>query len=161
MAKVTKEDKIGQSFDRKKIERSVRKAGADEKTARDISRSVKKRDGMSTNDIRNEVYVRLIKKDPKAARKYNNSRRLVARRSSEAKPGTILLSNTSYTNLELNSGEGVDLMCGEKRFPMKAQRGTREKMEWNEVRLSGKDMDKMGVDDGSRILACRIACREQ
>jgi hypothetical protein len=66
------------AFDRKKIETSIRKAGADEKTADAIARGVSHRDGLKTSDVRKHVVGQLSKKDAKLGKSYETFRKPAA-----------------------------------------------------------------------------------
>lgn len=64
--------KRGDTFKVEKLEKSMIKAGANEKTAKKIAQSIAKTvyEGMSTLELRNKVIAELEKADPKAAAAY-------------------------------------------------------------------------------------------
>jgi len=64
-----------EEFDRKKLEQSMRKAGASENTARMIAEGVKHREGMATSEIRSHVIAELKRHEPEAARRYETHRK--------------------------------------------------------------------------------------
>ena len=70
MKDIRKRSEKQEEFSNKKIEKSIRNAGADEKTAREISEGVKHRDGLKTSEVRKTVTERLTHKDAKLGKAY-------------------------------------------------------------------------------------------
>jgi len=72
MVNVEKRNGKKEQFQRVKIVVSIRKAGADEETAREISEQIERRlkEGMKTRDIRKEITRLLQKRNRKAAGAY-------------------------------------------------------------------------------------------
>jgi transcriptional regulator NrdR family protein len=64
-----------EEFDRKKVEKSIKKAGVSENTARMIAEGVKHREGMATSEIRSHVIAELKRHEPEAARRYETHRK--------------------------------------------------------------------------------------
>jgi 2-phosphoglycerate kinase len=64
-----------EEFDRTKLEKSIKKAGASENTARMIAEGVKHREGMATSEIRNHVIAELKRHEPEAAKRYETHRK--------------------------------------------------------------------------------------
>jgi transcriptional regulator NrdR family protein len=64
-----------EEFDRKKLEQSMRKAGASENTARRIAEGVEHREGMATSEIRSHVIAELKRHEPEAAKRYETHRK--------------------------------------------------------------------------------------
>ncbi len=73
MVSITKRDGGTEPFQARKIERSVRKAGAGAMTARKIASTVRKNayEGMTTDEIRRMVLDMLRRMDKKAAEAYS------------------------------------------------------------------------------------------
>jgi hypothetical protein len=65
MMNIKKRSEKQEEFSSKKIEQSIRSAGADENTAHSISEGVKHRDGMKTTDVRKHVIEKLTHHDVK------------------------------------------------------------------------------------------------
>ena len=59
-----------EEFDRNKLEKSLKKAGAKEETIRKVAEAIKHREGMTTAEMRNHVIKELKRHDPEAARRY-------------------------------------------------------------------------------------------
>ena len=70
MMNIKKRSEKQEEFSNKKIEKSIRNAGADEKTAREISEGVKHRDGLKTAEVRKTVTEKLTHKDAKLGKAY-------------------------------------------------------------------------------------------
>lgn len=80
MRNIEKRSKKQAEFDRKKIERSIRKAGADEKTSQSIAEGVKHKEGLKTSEVRKHVIERLTKQDAKLGKNYETFKKPVAAR---------------------------------------------------------------------------------
>lgn len=63
--------KKGDTYRPKKLEASIRAAGASSDVAKKIVGSVKVREGMSTLELKRQVTEQLKRLDPKAARSYS------------------------------------------------------------------------------------------
>jgi hypothetical protein len=70
MMNIKKRSEKQEEFTNKKIEKSIRSAGADEKTARSISEGVKHREGMKTSEVRKHVIEKLTHHDAKLGKAY-------------------------------------------------------------------------------------------
>lgn len=70
MMNINKRSGKQEEFSNKKIEKSIRSAGADEKTAREISEGIKHRDGLKTSDIRRVVSEKLTHRDERLGKAY-------------------------------------------------------------------------------------------
>ncbi len=75
MPKVKKRSGKEEEFDRKKIERSMKAAGANENTARKVAEGIKHREGMPTSEVRSHVIAELKRHEPEAARRYETHRK--------------------------------------------------------------------------------------
>ena len=62
-------------FDKKKLEQSIRNAGASEKTARSIAEAIKHRDGLTTSDLRTRVIAELKRQAPESGKRYEAFRK--------------------------------------------------------------------------------------
>jgi hypothetical protein len=77
MMNIKKRSEKQEEFSRKKIEKSIRNAGADEKTARSITESVKHKEGMNTSDVRKRVVEQLTNHDSKLGKAYESYKKPV------------------------------------------------------------------------------------
>jgi phosphorylcholine metabolism protein LicD len=72
MMNIKKRSEKQEEFSNKKIEKSIRIAGADEKTARSISEGVKHREGMNTSEVRKHVIEKLTRHDARLGKAYKD-----------------------------------------------------------------------------------------
>lgn len=70
MRNIQKRSEKQEEFDSKKIEKSIKSAGAEEKMAQEISRGVLYTDGMKTSEVRKHVTEKLTLHDTKLGRIY-------------------------------------------------------------------------------------------
>jgi len=63
-------DKL-EEFSHTKIEKSIKNAGADQKTAQKISEGITYKEGMKTSDIRKQVIEKLTHQDEKISKAYD------------------------------------------------------------------------------------------
>ncbi|HEQ98644.1 MAG TPA: hypothetical protein ENO22_04795 [candidate division Zixibacteria bacterium] len=75
MMNTKKRSEKQEEFSKKKIEKSIRSAGADEKTSREISEGVKHRDGLKTSDLRKLVGEKLTHHNAKLGKAYEAYKR--------------------------------------------------------------------------------------
>jgi len=75
MPKLKKRSGEEEEFDRKKLEQSMRKAGASENTVRKIAEGIRHREGMATSEIRSQVIAQLKRHEPEAAKRYETHRK--------------------------------------------------------------------------------------
>ena len=78
MMKVKKRSDLREDFDRRKLEKSMRKAGADETSARLIAESIQKRDGIPTSEMRKHVVQKLTEKNAKFGQDYESFKKPAA-----------------------------------------------------------------------------------
>lgn len=70
MMNIKKRSEKQEEFATKKIEKSIRNAGADEKTARSIAEGISHKEGMKTADVRKQVIAKLTDHDGKVTKAY-------------------------------------------------------------------------------------------
>ncbi len=70
MMNIIKRSGKEEEFSKNKIEKSIRSAGGDEKTAREISGGVKHKEGLRTSDVRRMVSEKLTQHDVKLGKAY-------------------------------------------------------------------------------------------
>jgi hypothetical protein len=72
MMNIKKRSEKQEEFSHKKIEKSMRSAGADEKTAHTIADGVTHREGLTTSDVRKQVIEKLTHHDAKLGKAYED-----------------------------------------------------------------------------------------
>jgi DNA-binding IclR family transcriptional regulator len=142
-----------EKFEKTKLERSLRKARADEKTATDIANRVSEKEVNTTQEIRNMVVEELRKTDTEAAERYENTRRLAARAAVDAAKGIARLAEETMTRLNLKVGDTIDLCHEDHKHTVKAERAT---VGAKEIRLHEEDLKSLGITDGTQIAVRRL-----
>jgi 2-phosphoglycerate kinase len=142
-----------EKFEKTKLERSLRKARADEKTATDIANRVSEKEVNTTQEIRNMVVEELRKTDTEAAERYENTRRLAARAAVDAAKGIARLAEETMTRLNLKAGDTIDLCHEDHKHTVKAERAT---VGAKEIRLHEEDLKSLGITDGTQIAVRRL-----
>jgi len=153
--KITKQNGKMEEFDRANVERSIRNAGADEKTAKDIATIVAEKKCESTKEIRSVVNKELKKMNSNVAEKYRESRRLVVRNAVDAARGAARMSKDAMANLDLKAGDNFTAMNGNKRHTLRAERDDKTDIRWNDIRLHPDDMNTLNVSDGKNLVVRR------
>ncbi len=163
--KILKENGKSEEFDSTKLEASVRNVGRDENTAKEISTLVTARKPASTKEVRDIVSKELrnrsvdasrnYEESRSAARRYMESRMLVAKNGNKAAPGMALLPKEAMTRLNLDDGDKFMVMHGTQRQALMAKLSDDPEMRWNEIRLHSDDMQNIGASDGFDIIAQR------
>ena len=152
MENVRKRSGETEKFDKGKLERSLRKARVDEKTAMDITNRVSEKELNTTDEIRNMVAEELRKTDAKAAERYKDTRRLAARAAVDAAKGIARLAEETMTRLNLKAGDTIDLCHEDHKHTVKAEKAT---VGAKEIRLHEEDLKALDVTDGTQIAVRR------
>jgi len=163
--KILKENGKSEEFDSTKLEASVRNVGRDENTAREISTLVAAKNPTSTQEIRKIVSKELrnrsvdasrtYEESRSAARRYMESRMLIAKNGNKAAPGMALLPKEAMSRLNLEDGDKFMVMHGTQRQALMAKLSDDSNMHWNEIGLHSDDMQNIGASDGFDIVAQR------
>jgi pterin-4a-carbinolamine dehydratase len=72
MMNIRKRSEKQEEFANKKIEKSIRNSGADEKTAHGIAEGIKHKDGLTTSDVRKHVISELQHHHPDISKRYES-----------------------------------------------------------------------------------------
>ena len=72
MTNVQKRSGKKEAFDRKKLEKSMRSAGASEKIAGSIAENIKPKEGLATAEIRKTVVAELKRNDPGLSKRFED-----------------------------------------------------------------------------------------
>jgi len=163
--KILKENGTSEDFDIAKVEASIRNIGRDDKTAKEIAKIVSEKKSESTKEIRNHVSKELRHRNAEAARNYEESRSaarryiesriLVATTGDKVVKGTALLPKQAMANLNLEEGDHFMVMHGTQSHMMMAKVDDNPSTRWNEIRLHASDLDNIGAAEGRDIIAQR------
>lgn len=141
-----------------KVKQSLRNAGEDEKTAKEIAQTVFDMECASSSEIRFVVFeeLRLLRtQDIEIAKKYDESRCLVARRAIEVVRGTALLSEETMEAMHLESGGHLKIINGNQKHTLNAYVNHETDAKCNEIRLNQADLAMIDAYDGIEIIAQR------
>ena len=163
--KIMKKNGKTEEFDSKKVEASIRNIGRDDRTAREIAKSVSQKNISSSVDIRNQVTKELALRKADAARNYDEarsgvrryveSRILVAITGDKVVKGTALLPKEAMINLNLDEGDNFMVMHGNQRQIIMAKVDDNPSTRWNEIMLHASDLGNIGATEGQDIVGQR------
>ena len=152
MENVKKRSGETEKFDKAKLERSLRKARVDEKTAMDITNRDSEKELNTTDEIRNMVTEELRKIDTEVAKRYEDTRRLAARAAVDAAKGIARLAEETMTRLNLKAGDTIDLCHEDHKHTVKTEKAA---VGAKEIRLHEEDLKALGVTDRTQIAVRR------
>jgi hypothetical protein len=149
---ITKRSGEPEEFDRKKIEDSLRNAGANWESAKEIAGRIHEKDGMTTSDIRQDLDKELRKVNKGLSDRYSRTRRFTARNSAKIAKGVARLSKDSIKTLRIKAGDSLEIKYRDRwqKVRIDKDNGTSSH---NEIILNKHDMATMGVIDGNRVKA--------
>ena len=156
-ARLIKTDGSEEPFDRKKIARSMRAAGASARMASEVAKAIET-DGScaTTMDVRAMVMDELGARDPAAASLFAATRRPVVRRAIEAVAGIARLPSDMASSMGLAPAEPVEITTDARVGTLMTELNVRTAIRGNEVRLNAADLLAFDVEDGDRALMRRI-----
>ena len=152
MTTITKRSGNTEEFDRKKIEDSLRNAGADLFTAKEIGDRIQEKEGMTTTDIREALDLELKKINQELSERYSQVRRFTAMNSSKISKGIAWLSKDSIDALEITAGDTLEIKYRDRWQKMRIEENDGASSH-NEIILNKDDMAAIGVIDGNRVKA--------
>lgn len=152
MANIKKKDGGTEKFDRKKLEQSIRNAGADERTAREVAAKVLEKEGMTTDEIRRTVGNELRKRKAELADRYLDTKRLAAKKAMDAAKGTARITEETMERLNLKAGDNIELMHENRKHTVRAEKASVGR---KEIRLHEEDLRALGAKEGTQIAARR------
>lgn len=149
MARVRKRTGEMQEFDRRKLEESLRKAGASDETARRVAERVRPIEGTSTEDLRRMVSQELRRENAALSGAYTSTRRLRARSASEVAAGVALINEELLRRYGLASGQSVYVVHMDKRADVEVRSVDSAKPA--EILMSRSDLERLGASEGERV----------
>ncbi len=148
---IRKRDGTTEPLKRGKIERSIRDSGASPVISKNIAKSIEITEGMTTNEIRKAVSMKLRPQNTKAADTYDKQRRLSIHQSKDLSPGKILLDNTTLTDLQLKPGDKLSIVLSTiKTFEV----GHSEKADLGAY-INNDDIMSSSYNEGQKIIVRR------
>jgi len=138
-----------EDFDRRKLEKSIRHAGASEEVAKSISERIEPSEGMSTEELRRKVSEELRRKNEALSGAYTTTKRLKARSSSDLKSGVVRMHEELIKSFGIHAGDKVSLthLENEARVEVQAEGSGNPR----EVVVNRSDLEKLGAEEGARV----------
>ena len=147
MTKVKKRSGEVQDFDRRKLEESVKKAGATEETARRVAERVQPIEGMDTAQIRTKVAEELRREKPDLAEGYLRTILLKARANPELAPGNVRVPEALPRVPEIAPNQNARVGFGNKWAEVSVQRALKTREVW----MNRADLQRLGATEGARV----------
>lgn len=147
MTRVKKRSGQLQDYDRTKLIESIKRAGADEKVAKEIAEKTFVAEGAATLELRKRVADELRKTNPAVAEAYERTLRLPVKARDDVRPGAALVPKRIERVPEVKSGQPGRVRHGEKRTEVRVE----PMLDSREVWLSRNDLAILGVPEGTRV----------
>jgi hypothetical protein len=138
-----------QEFDRRKLEASIRRAGASEEVAKRVAERIKPSEGASTEELRKLVSQELRRENEAISGAYATTRRMEARSASDLAAGVVRVQEELLRKHGLQSGQHAHVMHMERDREVKLESAKSAKPD--EIHMAKSDLEKLGVSEGSRV----------
>jgi len=145
--KIRKKSGELEEFDPGKLERSMLNAGASADLAKRVSERIRPSEGLSTDDLRRRVAEELLRENGVLSGAYMSTRRLKARSDPTLPLGTAMLHAEHMRGLKSNPG--ALLFSSGRTAEVRLQPAP--SVDSREIRLSKADMERLSVQDESRV----------
>lgn len=136
-------------FDRGKLERSMKAAGASSETASKVIDGIQIKDGITSSDLRRSISAGLRKIDKGSADTYDRQRRVRVQKLEDVKIGTIHLDRKTMTDFNLKSGDPIEIVLGSRTETLRAEISARTGMD---AYMNNNDIRSMNLNENNRIL---------
>jgi hypothetical protein len=138
-----------EEFDRRKLEESMRRAGASPEIVKRVSQRVEPKEETSSDELRKKVAEELRRESTTLSGAYMSTKNLKIRASSEAKAGVARLNEELLKEHGARSGGHV--MVRHKDREAKMQIEASPKLSPQEIQVSKSDLEKLGAQEGVRL----------
>jgi len=152
MPKIKKRSGREEEYDRSKLERSIKRAGADEPTSRTISERIKPSEGLTTREIRRQVSTELKDQNPEAGKRYESTRSHVVAVSSAVKKGSARLHTDMLKELGAKAGETLEVSHEGKSHKVNIEPSPADR---REIQLHSEALKALGASKGKRVAVRR------
>ncbi|MFQ6107674.1 MAG: ATP cone domain-containing protein [Thermoplasmata archaeon] len=137
-----------EEFNKRKLVRSLRRAGASRRMARQIVAEIKRSMVRTTAEVRARVILELRKIDSSLARRYESTRSLAVRESMETAKGTLGLHIETLNEMGAKRGGTVTVEHKRRKKSLVTEAGSVQ-MRWMQMNVS--DIRDMRVREGMRL----------
>jgi len=149
MAKVRKSNGETEDFEKSKIERSLKRAGADKDSITRIKKIISDSDYKSTDEIRRKITAELKNEgEKKIAEKFARTKRRKVIPSEKVDKGFVKLHQSTLETLDVEENSDVILSYGKKKITLKAQKSHSGK---RVARLNPSDFKKVNLGEGKKV----------
>lgn len=145
--KIQKKSGELQEFDRRKLEESIRQAGASPEVAKRVAEKIQPSEGMSTHELRWRVADELRNENIALSGAYMSARRLRVKAAKDLSAGVARLHTDHLRGLDSNPS--ALLAHGNNRAELRIEPAT--SVAAHEVLLSHADLQRLAVQEGSRV----------
>lgn len=153
MTMIKKRSGREEEFDREKLRKSIRRAGTSEEFSREIAERIRVSEGVNTSQIRGVIAEQLEKRESEACRRYQGTRRYVARIGSGLEKESVQLRPDMLEELKARPGDTLELMASDKTQRVEAVESSFDK---REMHLSSETLSGLGVPEGTRVCARKV-----
>jgi hypothetical protein len=150
IVRVLKRDGLLVGFDRSKLVRSLRLAGASEERAREVASRITALNGISTLAIRAQVIDELRWFDRNLAARFDRCRRFTAIPAGEVHPGKVHLHVTTLRQSGLNPGIPVRAEHNGNSRRMVIEKSNQTGL--CQARINQQSLDELGILPGFRLV---------
>lgn len=149
MAKVRKRSGEMEEFDRRKLEESIRRAGASDETARRVAERIRPSEGVSTEELRRMVSQELRRESEPLSGAYTTTRRLRARADPGLSAGVVKMHEDLLKQHGLKEGQQARIvhMDSVREVEVRPESSAQPA----EVLMSKSDLERLGAAEGSRV----------
>jgi hypothetical protein len=149
--KIRKRNGRKQKYKIAKVIASLQKAGIETRIAHSIQNALDIYDGISSEDIKKQIYRILMKHNKNAAGKYWYTRGLNVNVEALGVNGSAIISSKTMTDLDMHVGDTIDVYNGEKHENVRVYPLEGTYIKPDAIQISESDMLDLGVHSGSKI----------
>ncbi len=149
MAKVRKRSGEVEEFDSKKLEDSIRRAGASPEVAKRIAQRLEPKGDTTSDELRRKAADELRQESMALSGAYLSTKLLRIRTSTDLKSGVVRIHEDLLKRQGARSGEHV--MLRHKDHEAKMQIESHSDQHPREIVVSRSDLDKLGAEEGIRL----------
>ena len=138
-----------EEFDRRKLEESIRRAGASPEVVKRVSKRIEPKDEVSSKELRERVAEELRKESTAMSSAYELTKQLRIHASSEAKSGVVRINEQLLRDFGGRSGGHVMIRHRDRETKMQVE--ARSELDRQEIQVNRSDLDKLGAQEGVRL----------
>ena len=149
MTQVRKRSGETEEFDRRKLEESVRRAGASPEVAKRISHRIEPNGDISSEELRSRVADELRMESTALSGAYLSTKMLRIRATDDLKPGMVRIQEDLLKRQGARSGEHVLLRHKDREQKMQIEADS--DLHPREILVNRSDLDRLGAQEGYRL----------